>query len=37
MTALLKRSNVYYLDIEDEDLLMNLNTQDEYKKALDKL
>ena len=37
LTALLKRSNVYYLDIEDEDLLMNLNTQDEYKKALDKL
>ncbi len=37
LNALLKRSNVHYVDIEDEDLLMNINTQDEYKKALDKL
>ena len=37
LMGLLKRSNVYYVDIEDEDLFMNINTQDEYKKALDKL
>jgi len=34
---LLKNSNVFYVDIEDEDLLMNVNTPDEYQKALKKV
>lgn len=34
---LLKKSNVYYIDIDDEDLLMNINTKEEYQKALNKL
>jgi len=37
LVKLLKRSNVYYIDIDDENALMNLNTPDEYKKALEKL
>jgi len=32
---LLKKSNVYYIDIEDEDALLNLNTPDEYKRAME--
>ncbi len=31
---LLKKSNVYYVDIEDEDALLNLNTPEDYEKAL---
>jgi molybdopterin-guanine dinucleotide biosynthesis protein A len=31
---LLKNSNVYYVEIDNEDLLMNVNTPDEYQKAL---
>ncbi len=31
---LLEASNVYYIDIEDEDALMNINTPEEYQKAL---
>lgn len=34
---LLKRSNVYYIDIDDEDTLMNINTKEEYERALAKL
>ena len=34
---LLGKSNVYYIDIDDEDALMNINTQEEYQKALKKL
>ena len=34
---LLKNSNVLYIDIEDEELLMNVNTPDEYQKALKKV
>jgi len=34
ITKLLKRSNVVYVDVEDDDLLLNLNTPDEYQKAL---
>lgn len=33
---LLKKSKVHYLDIEDEDALMNINTKEEYQKALAK-
>lgn len=31
---LLERSNVYYVDIDDEDTLLNVNTPDEYQRAL---
>lgn len=31
---LLSRSNVYYIDIDDEDALLNMNTPQEYEKAL---
>ena len=34
---LLKNSHVHYVEIENEDLLMNVNTPDEYQKALEKL
>lgn len=34
---LLKNANVLYIDIEDEELLMNVNTPDEYQKALKKI
>ena len=34
LMKLLKKSNVFYIDVEDEDLLLNLNTPDEYAKAL---
>jgi molybdopterin-guanine dinucleotide biosynthesis protein A len=34
---LLKKSKVYYLDIDDEDALMNINTKEEYERALVKL
>ncbi len=34
---LLKNSRVCYVDVEDEDLLMNVNTPDEYHKALAQL
>ncbi len=34
---LLQNSNVYYIDVEDEDALMNINTKEEYQKALEKL
>jgi len=35
LTKLLEKSNVFYLDIEDEEALLNLNTPQEYKKALE--
>lgn len=35
LMKLLERSNVFYLDIEDENALLNLNTPDEYQRALD--
>jgi len=31
---LLERSNVFYVDVQDEDLLLNLNTPDDYQKGL---
>lgn len=31
---LLKNAKVHYIEIEDEELLMNVNTPDEYQKAL---
>ena len=31
---MLKNAKVHYIDIEDEELLTNVNTQDEYQKAL---
>lgn len=34
LKSLLKISNTYYVNIKNEEHLMNLNTQDEYKKAL---
>ncbi len=34
---LLARSKVCYIDIDDEEALMNINTKDEYQKALEKL
>ena len=34
LTKLLEKSNVFYVDIEDENLLLNLNTPQEYQKAL---
>jgi len=34
LTKLLKKSNVCYIDVEDEDLLLNLNTPAQYKQAL---
>lgn len=34
LSKLLEKSNVYYIDIEDENALLNLNTPDEYEKAL---
>ncbi len=33
LTKLLEKSNVFYIDIEDEDALMNLNTPQEYQRA----
>ena len=33
---LLKNSKVHYIEIEDEELLMNVNTPQEYQKALKK-
>lgn len=37
LMQLLEKSNVFYVDIEDEDTLLNLNTPQEYQKALAKL
>jgi len=34
LTDLLDKSNVFYVDVEDDDLLLNLNTPKEYQKAL---
>ena len=34
LTKLLKSANVFYLDVEDEDVLLNLNTPSEYARAL---
>lgn len=34
LTKLLDKSNVCYVDVEDDDLLLNLNTPQEYQKAL---
>lgn len=34
LTKLLENSNVYYVDIEDEDALLNMNTPEDYQKAL---
>ena len=34
LTKLLQNSSVFYLDIEDEDALLNMNTPDDYEKAL---
>jgi len=31
---LLEKSNVFYIDIEDEDALINVNTPEDYEKAL---
>ncbi len=37
LTKLLENSNVFYIDIEDEDALLNMNTPQEYQKGLEKL
>ena len=34
LTKLLQNSSVFYLDIEDENALLNMNTPDDYEKAL---
>ena len=35
LAQLLESSNVHYIDVEDEDALLNLNTPAEYEQALD--
>ena len=37
LTDLLDSANVHYIDIEDEDALLNLNTPSEYERALELL
>ena len=37
LVKLLEESNVFYIDIDDEDLLMNINTPQEYQDALAKV
>lgn len=37
LSRLLKKSKVHYMDIDDEDALMNINTKEEYERALAKL
>lgn len=34
LSKLLENSNVFYIDIDDEDALLNLNTPQEYRRAL---
>jgi molybdopterin-guanine dinucleotide biosynthesis protein A len=34
LTKLLENSNVFYIDIQDEDALLNLNTPEDYQRAL---
>ena len=34
LTKLLENSNVFYVDVEDEDALLNLNTPEDYQRAL---
>jgi molybdopterin-guanine dinucleotide biosynthesis protein A len=34
LKKLLENSNVFYVDIEDEEALMNVNTPEDYEKAL---
>jgi molybdopterin-guanine dinucleotide biosynthesis protein A len=34
LTKLLENSNVFYIDIKDEDALLNLNTPEDYQRAL---
>ena len=34
LKRLLDEANIFYMDVEDEKLLSNLNTPQEYKEAL---
>ena len=37
LSRLLQKAKVYYVDVEDEHILSNLNTPQQYQKALDSL